>query len=75
MSQKFKCFLLCFLSWFYFPICCFLLLDNFKGFCSNVGNEGSKQKVEVVVPSEVFDSVYGEKGSNLARLREVHFII
>ncbi|KAH6822511.1 hypothetical protein C2S53_008988 [Perilla frutescens var. hirtella] len=38
---------------------------------SDVGNERSKQKVEVEVPREVFGSVYGEKGSNLARLREI----
>ncbi|XP_057783900.1 KH domain-containing protein HEN4-like [Salvia miltiorrhiza] len=38
---------------------------------SNVGNEGSKQKVEVVVPREKFGSVYGENGSNLSRLREI----
>lgn len=28
--------------------------------------------VEIVVPDETIDSVYGENGSNLARLRQVH---
>ncbi|KAL1569698.1 KH domain-containing protein HEN4-like [Salvia divinorum] len=38
---------------------------------SNIVNEGSEQKVEVVVPSEKFGSVYGEDGSNMTRLREI----
>lgn len=28
--------------------------------------------VEIVVPEDTIDSVYGENGSNLARLRQVH---
>ncbi|KAG8383624.1 hypothetical protein BUALT_Bualt04G0033400 [Buddleja alternifolia] len=38
---------------------------------SNVGNDVPKQTVEVVVPREVFGSVYGENGSNVARLKEI----
>lgn len=45
--------------------------DKLNGFCSDVGNEVPTQTVNVVVPGEVFGFVYGENGSNLARLREV----
>lgn len=45
-----------------------------NGFCSNVGNKGSKQNVEVVIAKEVFASVYGENGSNIALLKEVYSI-
>ncbi|KAL7104277.1 hypothetical protein ACP275_08G234200 [Erythranthe tilingii] len=38
---------------------------------SNVRNEEPKLTVKVVVPEKVFDFVYGENGSNLARLREI----
>ncbi|KAG6399890.1 hypothetical protein SASPL_141375 [Salvia splendens] len=38
---------------------------------SNIVNDGSEQKVEVVVPREKFGSVYGDDGSNLTRLREI----
>lgn len=31
--------------------------------------------VEIIVPENVIGSVYGENGSNLARLRQVYFII
>ncbi|KAI3451262.1 hypothetical protein Pfo_007927 [Paulownia fortunei] len=38
---------------------------------SKLGNEEPKQIVEVVVPGELFVFVYGENGSNLARLKEI----
>ncbi|KAL3838666.1 hypothetical protein ACJIZ3_023257 [Penstemon smallii] len=36
-----------------------------------VENEVPKQIVEVIVPRKLFGSVYGENGSNLARLKEI----
>ncbi|KAL7143880.1 hypothetical protein ABFS83_08G221000 [Erythranthe nasuta] len=38
---------------------------------SNVRKEEPKLTVKVEVPEKVFDFVYGENGSNLARLREI----
>ena len=31
--------------------------------------------VQIVVPENVIGSVYGENGSNLARLRQVHMLL
>jgi len=41
-------------------------------FCSGKSAIVTNTTVEIVVPDDTIDYVYGENGSNLARLRQVH---